>query len=264
MYVIVMTTIWDIVNLKIINRGGSSDFGGGKAKGYHYAYPHPAVATDIVVFSLREVSKHDKDKKLLHVLLIKRGQAPYKGEWALPGGFVNPKETLDQCAKRELTEETGFVVLEPKQFAIYSIPGRDPREWVISVAYVALAFSDEIELRADTDAAQAQWFRVDKLPKLAFDHDKILQDGVEYIRSWVDRDILPLLAFLKHRDCFTLPELYGIYVAVKGQDLDKANFWRRIKGKEGMIVPITEGNGVKAKESGVKHRPAQFYKALWS
>jgi len=133
---------------------------------YWYDYPHPAVATDIVVFAIRE--------ERLHVLLIRRGAAPFRDQWALPGGFVGIGEALDDCARRELAEETGLTGVELEQLHAFGAPGRDPRERVISVAYFALVPADNIVARAGTDAAAVEWHAVDALPELAFDHADII------------------------------------------------------------------------------------------
>lgn len=216
-----------------------------------YAHPHPAVATDIVVFSLRQCA--------LHVLLIERGGEPFKGAWALPGGFLGPAETIDACARRELQEETGFTATELQQFAIYSAPERDPRERVISVAYAALALSDDTPLRASTDAARAEWFRMDAFPALAFDHSDIIWDALKYIRSRVDRDLSLLVSFLADRNRFTLRDLHLIFEAVKGETSDRANFRRRLKSEGLNIAPIAAEDPAQSQEAGVRHRPAQYY-----
>ncbi len=123
-------------------------------------YPHYAVTTDVVVFTIREGA--------LHVLLIKRGNTPFRGRWALPGGFLRPDEDLDACAKRELQEETGLRGFYLEQLYSFGAIKRDPRERVITVAYFALIRSDRLALQADTDAAEAAWARVGDLPQLAW------------------------------------------------------------------------------------------------
>ena len=130
-------------------------------KKYCYEYPHPAVTTDIVVFSIRE--------QQLKLLLIKRKIQPFKGKWALPGGFVALDEDIDECAQRELQEETGVGDVYLEQLRTYGHPQRDPRERVITIAYYALIPSEKIQIRAATDAAAVDWFAMQELPKLAFD-----------------------------------------------------------------------------------------------
>ena len=129
----------------------------------------PSVTVDIVV-----VAKLDARHK---VLLVRRGKLPFEGCWALPGGFVEPNESLEAAAQRELREETGIQVSGLKQLHTFGDPGRDPRGWTISVAYLALPDRGEVEswqLQAGSDAGEAGWFELDSLPELAFDHAAIL------------------------------------------------------------------------------------------
>ena len=134
---------------------------------YTYEYPRPAVTADCVV-----VAK-EKDPK---VLLIQRGNEPFKGQWAFPGGFMNMDETTEQCAMRELEEETGLKVTEIKQIGAYSKVDRDPRGRTVTVAYLAII--DKVEaVKGLDDAAKAQWFPLSNLPKLAFDHEEIMKDA---------------------------------------------------------------------------------------
>ena len=134
---------------------------------YTYKYPRPAVTADCVV-----ITKDDSPK----VLLIERGADPFKGSWAFPGGFLNMDETTDQCAIRELEEETGVKIQELRQIGAYSKVDRDPRGRTITVAYLAVVDSP-CEVIGLDDAAKAQWFPLDALPKLAFDHDEIMRDA---------------------------------------------------------------------------------------
>lgn len=120
---------------------------------YQYKYPHPAVTTDCVVFGF--------DGKQLHILLIERGIEPFKGLWALPGGFMNMDETVEQCALRELKEETGVENIYMEQFHVFSDVLRDPRERVVTVAFLALVRKSDFRLIAGDDAARASWFEVD-------------------------------------------------------------------------------------------------------
>ena len=140
---------------------------------YTYRYPHPAVTTDCVVFGL--------DGKQLNVLLIERGNEPYKGCWAFPGGFMNIDETAEQGAARELMEETGLELSNLKQFGTFTAVDRDPRERVITIAYYALI--DITDVKGGDDAAKAQWFPLDKIPPLAFDHELILNKAIEQLKK---------------------------------------------------------------------------------
>ncbi len=133
---------------------------------YTYEYPRPAVTADCIVMT------KEKDPK---VLLIERGHEPFKGCWAFPGGFMNMDETTEQCAIRELEEETGLKVNEIKQIGAYSKVDRDPRGRTITIAYLALV-DKPLPVRGQDDAAKAQWFSIKNLPKLAFDHEDIMKD----------------------------------------------------------------------------------------
>ena len=134
---------------------------------YTYKYPRPAVTADCVVMTKEEVPK---------VLLIQRGAAPFKGTWAFPGGFMNMDETTEQCAIRELEEETGLKVTKVHQIGAYSKVDRDPRGRTITVAYLAIIDTPE-DVKGQDDAAKAEWFPITDLPKLAFDHYDIMNDA---------------------------------------------------------------------------------------
>ncbi|MDD7563436.1 MAG: NUDIX hydrolase, partial [Alloprevotella sp.] len=136
-----------------------------ETKKYSYDYPHPAVTTDCVIFGF--------DGSDLKVLLIERGIEPFKGKWALPGGFLKMDETAHEGALRELEEETGMKNAYIRQFHTFTEPGRDPRERVITIAHYALVRLQEV--KGGDDAAQARWFTMDEIPPLAFDHDRILR-----------------------------------------------------------------------------------------
>jgi len=135
---------------------------------YTYKYPRPAVTADCVVMTKESVPQ---------VLLIERGADPYKGCWAFPGGFMNMDETTEQCAIRELEEETGMKVIEFHQIGAYSKVDRDPRWRTITVAYLVI-INHPIAVTGQDDAAKAQWFPIDALPSLAFDHKDIMQDAI--------------------------------------------------------------------------------------
>ena len=135
---------------------------------YCYRYPHPAVTTDCVVFGI--------DSDDVKILLIRRAGQPYKGFWALPGGFLNPNESADEGALRELMEETGFNPGAIEQFHTFSEPGRDPRERVISIAYLAITRIGEV--KGGDDAKEACWFSIRNIPPLAFDHELVLKKAM--------------------------------------------------------------------------------------
>ncbi len=192
-------------------------------------YPKPSVTVDIVIFTVLDTD--------LKVLLIERGAAPFKGKWALPGGFVqvgptarNQGEALETAAHRELSEETGLpqgqIFLE--QLYTFGTPGRDPRGRVITVAYYALVRPHLVPLiSAGTDAAKARWWSVsDELPsfELAFDHRRILDVAVERMRGKID---YAPIAFELVPATFTIAELRQVYEAIKGTTYDPGNFRRR-------------------------------------
>jgi 8-oxo-dGTP diphosphatase len=138
---------------------------------YTYEYPRAANSVDIVL--LRRIASS------YQVLLIQRGSEPFLGEYALPGGFVEENETLKEAATRELTEETGMKGIELIQIQTFSEPGRDPRGWVISTAFGAIMEKgQDTLLNAGSDALQANWFEIDNLPSLAFDHQEILETAL--------------------------------------------------------------------------------------
>ena len=135
---------------------------------YTYKYPRPAVTADCIVIT------RDTEPK---VLLIQRGNMPFKGGWAVPGGFMNMDETTEQCAIRELEEETGLQVLKVHQIGAYSKVDRDPRGRTVTVAYLAVV-DEPMAVNGQDDAAKAEWWPLSNLPHLAFDHYDILQDAI--------------------------------------------------------------------------------------
>ena len=140
---------------------------------YNYEYPRPAVTADCVV-----IAKENEPK----VLLIQRGNEPFKGQWAFPGGFMNMDETTEQCSVRELEEETGLKVTEIKQIGAYSKVDRDPRGRTVTVAYLVVIDKAEA-VKGGDDAAKAQWFPISSLPKLDFDHEEIMKDAQRLFES---------------------------------------------------------------------------------
>jgi len=184
---------------------------------YCYDYPRPALTTDICLFTVVEDD--------LQVLLIRRALEPFQGSWALPGGFLQETETLDQCAARELKEETGAAVAHLEAFATFSEPGRDPRYRVVTAAYFALVPAADHALQSGSDADDARWYSLQRLPDLAFDHGEIIAAARRALVARLDREPLAL-ALLPAR--FTLTRIQKIYEAVEGQPLDKRNFRRSI------------------------------------
>ena len=184
-------------------------------KKYCYKYPHPAVTTDCVIFGF--------DGSELQVLLIERGIEPFKGKWAFPGGFLNMDETAGEGAMRELKEETGLENAYIEQFNTYSEPGRDPRERVITIAHYALVRIQEV--KGGDDAAKAQWFPIDEVPQLAFDHDKILRDAMRKLR---ERIHFEPIGFELLPEKFTMRELQILYESILGDKFDRRNFAKKM------------------------------------
>jgi 8-oxo-dGTP diphosphatase len=207
-----------------------------------YQYPRAALTVDCVVFGF--------DEGELKVLLIERGLEPFKGRWALPGGFVRVEETLDAAARRELHEEAGLANVFLEQLYTFGAVARDPRERVVSVAYYALVKLSEHSAKAATDAANAQWFSVSKVPRLAFDHAAILQAAVERLKGKVRYQPI---GFELLPPKFTLSRLQHLYEAVLGMDLDKRNFRKKVLGF-GLLVPLKETQMLG------RHRPAQLFR----
>lgn len=182
---------------------------------YCYKYPHPAVAADCVIFGFDGMS--------IRVLLIQRGIEPYKGQWALPGGFVGIDESAEECARRELQEETGLDGVSVEQFHTFSDINRDPRERVISIAYYALVKLSEV--RGGDDASKAQWFSYNDIPSLAFDHDCILRMALRHLR---DRICFEPVGFDLLPEVFTMTELQRLYEAILGVKFDRRNFYNKM------------------------------------
>ncbi|WP_122978934.1 NUDIX hydrolase [Actinoplanes teichomyceticus] len=202
-----------------------------------------SVTVDLVLLTIRQDA--------LQVLLIRRGIEPFAGQWALPGGFIHDDEDLDEAAARELREETG---LDPsaghlEQLATYGCPGRDPRGRVVTVAYLAL-LPDLPSPVAGSDAAQARWWPVGDL-RLAFDHDRILADGLERARAKLE--YTPLATAFCPAE-FTVAELRAVYETVWRTRLDPRNFHRKVTSAENFIEAT--GHSV-TRDRG---RPAQLFR----
>ncbi|GAA3635345.1 NUDIX domain-containing protein [Lentzea roselyniae] len=172
----------------------------------------------------------------LCALLVRRGEAPFRGRWALPGGFVRVSESVDAAAARELVEETGVFGLHLEQLATYGEPRRDPRMRVVSVAYLALAPDLPVPV-AGTDAAAASWVPVSEVSTLAFDHARILSDGVERARAKLE--YTPLGTEFCGAE-FTVAELRRVYEIVWGISLDPRNFHRKVTGVDGLLEATGE------------------------
>jgi 8-oxo-dGTP diphosphatase len=182
---------------------------------FTYKYPRPAVTTDCVIFGFDGIK--------LKVLLIERGGEPYKGMWALPGGFMHMDETAEEGALRELKEETNLTANYIEQFYTFTDPHRDPRERVITIAYFALVKIQDVV--GGDDARRAQWFAMDDIPQLAFDHDRILRKATECLRERIHFqpigfDLLP--------EKFTIKELQMLYEAILGVHFDRRNFSKKM------------------------------------
>jgi 8-oxo-dGTP diphosphatase len=218
-------------------------------------FPAFAVTVDVVILTMSEGA--------LHVLLVRRGQAPFEGMWAIPGGFKRPTETLDEAAKRELREETGVDAARLlTQFGAYGDPGRDPRMNVVTIAYLAVV-RDVGAIVAGTDAADAALVPVsdvlEETIELAFDHLRIVRDAVERVRVELE---LSGMATAFVGTTFTLAELRAVYEAVWGVQLDAANFRRSVVAEDGWVIPT----GRRARPGPAGGRPAELYRAgrAWS
>jgi len=207
-----------------------------------YEYPRPALTVDIVVFAL--------DAEDLQVMLIQRDLEPYKGHWALPGGFVRIEETLEGAARRELQEETGVRDIFLEQLYTFGSLNRDPRERVVTVAYYALVNLEGHDVRASTDARNAAWFPVNDRPKLAFDHTTILDAAYERLRGKVRYQPI---GFELLPEKFTLRQLQHLYEVILDRELDKRNFRKKVLG----MGIVKETNEI---EKDVAHRAARLYR----
>jgi 8-oxo-dGTP diphosphatase len=209
---------------------------------YTYEYARPALTVDCVVFAL------DPEGDELRVLCIRRGLEPFRGRWALPGGFVRVGESLEDAARRELREEAGLGDVFLEQLHAFGDPDRDPREHVITVAYYAL-----VRLSAPaaaTDATDAAWFGASDLPALAFDHERIVDAARARLRAKVRTEPI---GFELLPATFTLSQLQRLYEAVLEETLDKRNFRKKI-----LATSVLADTG--QVQQDVAHRAARLYR----
>jgi 8-oxo-dGTP diphosphatase len=208
-----------------------------------YVLPKMTMTTDIVIFTIRE--------KRLEILLIRRGNPPFQGKWALPGGIVEEEEDLDVCAGRELEEETGVAGLSLEQFHAFGAPGRDPRGRFVTVAYLTLVRPDRLSPKAASDAASVGWFAVDELPPLAFDHGEIIAMARRRLRRRLEESA-GTFGYLP--GTFHLEDLRRLHEVVRGERLEPRAFrsWA-------LAVGLVEEAGRAA--SGGRH-PTRLYRAI--
>ncbi len=199
------------------------------------AFPPFAVTVDIVVLTIRN--------GVLSVLLVRRGAAPFAGDWSLPGGFVQPDEDLETAARRELVEETGIALsaLHLEQLRAYGAPGRDPRMRVVSIAHLGL-MPDLPRPGAGSDAAEARFWPVEDLatddgPELAFDHQRIVTNGVQRAREMLETTNIAI-SFVE--EPFTIADLRRVYEAVWGVSLHPANFRRKVLASPNLVEATGE------------------------
>ena len=182
-----------------------------------YTYPRPALTSDCVIFGFDGIT--------LKILLIERGLDPFKGSWALPGGFMKMNETIEECARRELKEETNLDNVFLEQFHVFSDVGRDSRGRIVTVAFIALVRPSDYVVAGGDDALRAMWFDADMLPPLAFDHDQIIRSAKKHLK-----EILRLrpVAFKLLDELFSVDDLRKVYEAVNGTQYDRRNFQRKL------------------------------------
>ncbi|NDJ33921.1 MAG: NUDIX hydrolase [Chloroflexi bacterium] len=201
-----------------------------------------ALTADVVLFRLAEDT--------LTVLLIQRHNEPFAAMWALPGGFVDAGETLEEAARRELTEETGAADIPFfEQLYTFGDPGRDPRGRVISVAHLAVVPPGRVAVTAGDDAADVSWYPASSLPPLAFDHDIIISYALKRLRYKLEyADVV----FHMVPEVFTLSDLQQAYETILGEPLDKRNFRRKM-----LQADILDDTGDVRTGEG---RPAKLYR----
>ncbi|MBL4706677.1 MAG: NUDIX hydrolase [Flavobacteriales bacterium] len=203
------------------------------------------VAVDAIVFG------YSKEEGV-SILLIKRKYPPFKGDWAIPGGFVEDQESLESAVERELLEETGVKINYLEQLYTFGKPDRDPRKRILSVAYFGLVKSSQFnKLKASTDAEDAQWFNIKKLPKLAFDHDNILKIAIERLRGKI---IYQPIGFELLDKKFPFSDLEKLYSTMLDRPIDRRNFKKKV-----MHLGILDELDEKAKQTGAG-RPGNLFR----
>lgn len=226
-------------------------------------YWHPAVTVDAVVFG------YDEDEHGLSVLLIERGLEPFKGSWALPGGFITQNdESAEAAVYRELHEETDVEGIYLKEFNTFSKVGRDPRpnERVITIAFLALVVKKDYQIKGGDDAKQAQWFPLHDLPQLAFDHQEIVAAAFERLQQIIHFE--PIAFHLLNKDAFTMPQLHSIYKAILAPREEESNPVndRRNFMKKMLALKYVRKTGEIVR--GTPSRPPELYRfdeeAYWS
>ncbi|HEX9035566.1 MAG TPA: NUDIX domain-containing protein [Ktedonobacterales bacterium] len=205
-------------------------------------FERPSVTVDVVILTMR--------RRRIEALLIRRKHWPYEGSWAIPGGFVNPDESLEAAARRELEEEANVTNVYLEQLYTFGDPGRDPRTRVITVVYYALMQADALNVVAGDDAADASWFPVYELPEMAFDHERILAYTMQRLRGKLE---YTMIGFQLLPPEFTLSDLQEVYEAILDRPLDKRNFRKKVLSTGILeLTPHTRKTG--------QHRPAALYR----
>ncbi len=203
------------------------------------------VAVDAIVFGYSK-------KEGVSILLIQRKYEPYKNSWAIPGGFVLPDESLENAVIRELQEETGITVNYLEQLYSFGEPDRDPRQRVISIAYFGMVKTSQFqELKASTDAENAAWFSIKKLPVLAFDHKQIIKQAVERLQSKIRYQPIGFELLDKK---FPFSDLEKLYAALLDKEINRRNFSKKI-----LSFDFLEETGELSKPDG-KGRPSKMYR----
>lgn len=212
-----------------------------KEKKFSYEYPHPAVTVDCVIFGF--------DGEHLNILLIERGIEPFKGCWAIPGGFIRMDETAEEAANRELQEETGVKDVFMEQLKAFSGVYRDPRERVITIAFYALIKQSDYKVIGGDDASKAQWFKLNEIPELAFDHDIIIREAITQLKEKIHFEPIGF-ELLGHK--FTMTQLQTLYEAIMDTKFDRRNFNKK-------MISLNYLNPLDEKEENTNHRAARYF-----